>query len=61
MHWLLAMLGKHPELGERMREDPALVDRFIMETLRLAQSEYLYRVVTRDFEFEGYLFPKKAG
>ncbi len=58
LHWLLAMLGRHPEWGVRMREDPALVDRFVMETLRLAQSEYLYRVVTRDFEFEGYLFPK---
>ena len=58
LHWLLAMLGRHPEWAERMREDAAVVDRFIMETLRLAQSEYLYRVVTRDFEFEGYLFPK---
>ena len=52
------MLGRHPEWGERMRQDPALVDKFIMETLRLAQSEYLYRVVRRDFEFEGFRFPK---
>jgi cytochrome P450 len=58
LHWLLAMLGRHPEWAERMRHDPTLVDKFIMETLRLAQSEYLYRVVTRDFEFEGFRFPR---
>src|SRR5918994_5799455 len=32
-----------PGVGERMRQDPGLVDKFIMETLRLAQSEYTGR------------------
>jgi cytochrome P450 len=36
---------------------PRLADRIVMETLRLAQSEYQYRVVREDFEYEGFRFP----
>jgi cytochrome P450 len=36
---------------------PRLADRIVMETLRLAQSEYLYRAVRQEFELDGYVFP----
>ena len=58
LHWLLAMLGRHPEWGARIRDEPELAGAFVQETLRLAQSEYLYRVVTDELEFEGYRFPR---
>jgi cytochrome P450 len=35
---------------------PALC--IVMETLRLEQSEYLYRRVAKSFEFEGFMFPR---
>jgi len=36
---------------------PGLADRIVMETLRLTQSEYLYRVVREEFEHGGFVFP----
>ncbi|HVR29782.1 MAG TPA: cytochrome P450 [Thermoanaerobaculia bacterium] len=36
---------------------PGLADRIVMETLRLEQSEYLYRVVREQFEHGGFVFP----
>jgi cytochrome P450 len=38
------------------RPSPALC--IVMETLRLEQSEFLYRRVAKSFEFEGFVFPK---
>lgn len=69
LRWLLVMLGQHPEWIARARavlnhtrpgptDAPPLVDRIIMETLRLSQSEYLYRRLGRDVEFEGFVLPK---
>jgi len=65
--WLVVMLGQHPEWRAKLRaaaideqptETPNAVDAFIWETLRLSQSEFLYRRAERDIEFEGYRIPK---
>ena len=37
---------------------PDAIERLERETLRLSQSEYLYRRVRRDFTFEGFRVPK---
>jgi cytochrome P450 len=43
--------------GNATERTPSLADRIVMETLRLEQSEYLYRVVRREFEHGGFVFP----
>jgi len=53
----------HPAIVGQIRsmndpERPAALEAFLFETLRLSQSEYLYRRVARDFEFEGFRFPR---
>ena len=67
LHWLVDTVGRQPDLLPRIREEmtavqgdgvPDLLDRVIMETLRLGQSEYLFRTITEDFEFEGFSFPR---
>ncbi len=59
-------LGRRPEWIARLRsgidgDDPAdppdLLDRVVLETLRVAQSEYLYRRLERDVAFEGFRLP----
>lgn len=62
--WLLRMLADHPEQARRIaaeragRSGPAgAAERFVDETLRLRQSEYLYRSVARPLRFEGYSIP----
>lgn len=67
LHWCLHCLGRHPEWVDRLRVELAaeragaagseLATRIVLETLRLHQSEYLYRVVRERFEFEGFVFP----
>ena len=63
LQWLLFYWGTQPEAVSSLRNLP-LADRakgleaFLSETLRLSQSEYLYRKVTREFEFEGFRFPR---
>ena len=61
------MLGEHPEwmrriavAGRRGGEDDQIVviDSVVKETLRLAQSEYLYRRLLEDVEFDGMTLPK---
>ncbi len=67
--WLMRMLTEHPEWSDRLRNsrDPAdpeqddrslLSTRVVMETLRLEQSEYLYRSTTRDVAWRGFVIPK---
>ncbi len=65
--WIFKMLADNPEWIERIRladdhpsaeGEKALADRVVDETLRLAQSEYLYRVLTEDVSFEGYTLPR---
>jgi cytochrome P450 len=67
--WLFKMLSDHPAWVARMRTGPGttaearsgavdLARRIVMETLRLEQSEYLYRRAAESFEFAGYRVPK---
>lgn len=67
--WILVELGRHGDWMDRLRvasgssesSSGALVDlqdRVIMETLRLHQSEYLYRTIVEDFQEDGHLFPR---
>ena len=64
--WLLKMVGDHPDWGLRVREareaapssDPTGPGaRFVDETLRLRQSEYLYRTASDLIRFDGYTVP----
>jgi hypothetical protein len=45
----------HPD-GSPGESDPAV--RIVIETLRLEQSEFLYRKVARPIEFEGFVLPR---
>ncbi len=58
--WTIKMLADHPQWGERLRAEPSddLATRIVMETLRLEQSEFLMREVTRNIFFDGYVIPK---
>jgi cytochrome P450 len=68
LQWLMRMLTEHPEWVPRLRDAPptdaatdtgtALPARIVMETLRLEQSEFLYRVVTRDIAHKGFMIPR---
>ncbi len=55
--WLLKMLVDHPEPGLQIREDASQADRFVAETLRLRQSEYIYRTATGPVRVDGHLIP----
>lgn len=68
LRWLIKTLGEQPQWSDLLRCElaagapdgtaaPRLADRIVMETLRLAQSEYLYRVVREEFEHGGFVFP----
>lgn len=65
LRWLVKILGDHPDWVERLRVeldsggDSNLSDRIVMEALRLAQSEYLYREIIEEFEFEGVTMPAR--
>lgn len=61
--WILKNLAESPEAVEMVRgvkrgadfaEDPV-----VLESLRLAQSEYVYRQVTKPIEFEGFVIPAR--
>ena len=63
--WILKNVADSPESIETIRgaergdaraDDPT--ERAVYETLRLAQSEYVYRKVTRSIEFDGFEIPK---
>jgi cytochrome P450 len=65
--WLFKMLGENPAWMRRIMEarltdgvddQIAVIDSVVKETLRLAQSEYLYRRLLEDVEFEGMTLPK---
>ena len=61
MVWVVEFLGRHPEWLAQVRrgDSPDLPLRIIKETVRLARSEYLYRVIRRPFDFEGFRFPAR--
>ncbi|MDX1393620.1 MAG: cytochrome P450 [Gemmatimonadota bacterium] len=59
MRWLLAQVADHPEWQQRVREDDGsdIAGRMVQETLRLEQSEYLYREVVRPLEVGDFRVP----
>ncbi len=66
LHWTLALLGSHGDWRTRVRDEldrpvqadrPGLAERIVLETLRLAQSEYLYKRIGKDIEHEGLILP----
>ncbi len=65
MMWILELLARHPESARRAGSGESIAvgetpieDRIINETLRLSQSEYVYRVATEDLDFEGFRLPR---
>lgn len=66
--WLTKYSADHPSLLERMAREAdgtppgstSLTEAFVLETLRMDQSERLIRKVRRDLVFEGHLIPKHA-
>lgn len=69
LQWVFRMLTEHDEWAARLRTTPAITDsdqndgpglstRVVMETLRLEQSEHLYRVANRDIEHNGFVIPR---
>ncbi len=57
----MLMLCDDPALQARLRADPALVPKFVEESLRLeAPAQGLYRRCTRDFELGGVTIPAGA-
>jgi len=61
--WLSWFAVMNPDWTDRIadEDDTALTsEAFVMESLRLEQSERLVRRVQRDFVAEGFLFPKGA-
>ena len=66
LRWLSKYAGENPGQLERIRDNEqrekrdgtAPSEAFVLETLRLNQSERLMRVVNQDIEFDGYLIPK---
>jgi cytochrome P450 len=68
LNWIAYQLSVHAEWQPRVREEqrlpevdgttgPDLATRVVLETLRLEQSEFLYRRTTRPIEFEGFHVP----
>jgi cytochrome P450 len=56
--WLIVECARRPELLSEVRERPELAAGVVEETLRLRQSEYLYRKATRDIAFGDYVIPQ---
>jgi cytochrome P450 len=56
--WLVAECARRPELLAEVHDRPALAAAVVDETLRLRQSEYLYRKATRDIELNDHVIPK---
>jgi|APTNR8051073442_1049403.scaffolds.fasta_scaffold00013_167 cytochrome P450 len=60
--WLAYYASRHPDLVRRLAEPDIgdLARAFVLETLRLDQSERLLRRVERDVIFDGYLIPRSS-
>ena len=66
--WLMRLLTENPEWIARLRDADAsesrdsgarcLATRVVMETLRLAQSEYVYRVAVQDIPHKAFRIPR---
>jgi cytochrome P450 len=65
LRWLVKTLGDRPDWVSRLQGEfdsataADLSDRIVLETLRLAQSEYLYREIVEDFQFDGFTMQRK--
>jgi len=63
LRWVLENLGSDPVWRDRLRDRhnsaglSDLCDAFVAETLRLAQSEYVYRRLVDHVHFEGFHLP----
>ena len=65
-HWVLRYIGSNRQVAERISaalaanpvEAERLIRAAILETLRLDQSEVLYRQAASDVRFDGFLIPK---
>jgi cytochrome P450 len=61
--WILKNLAESPEAVEMVRSvkngADSAEDPVVLESLRLAQSEYVYRKVTKPIEFEGFVIPAR--
>lgn len=59
--WIFKLLSDHRDWVYRMRSPEAaatdLAGRIVMETLRMEQSEYLYRKVARPLKVNGFVIP----
>ncbi len=55
--WVLKMLADHPHWSPQVADDRSTAEKFVMETLRLRQSEYLYRMTAEAIEVEGFVIP----
>jgi cytochrome P450 len=55
LRWMVVLTGEHPP-GPDAEAD--VFDAYVMETLRLAQSEYVYRRAVSAFDLDGYRVPK---
>lgn len=64
LQWVVALLGRDPawvgrlQASQRASEGDDLFGHVVSETLRLAQSEYLYRAIDEDIEVDGHRLPK---
>lgn len=58
---LVVQLALHPEFQEQLREDPALIRKFAVETLRIEPPvPWLTRTATQDTELAGVQIPAGA-
>lgn len=56
--WIVRMLAAEPEAVARIRREPEFADATVRETLRLTQSEYLYRRAKQDMPVNGFVIPR---
>lgn len=60
LHWIVKMLGEHPAWIATVRESPDAVElsqRVVMETLRLEQSELIFRTAREEIVVDGHVIP----
>lgn len=62
LRWMVVLVADSGRLDrsagpEHSGPEPGLVEALVLETLRLSQSEYVYRRLRRDVEFEGHRLP----
>lgn len=55
--WVLKEMGENPEWLKKAKIDEGIVDCIVSEVLRLHQSEYIYRTITKSFSYENFSFP----